>query len=99
MTTMAAFWPIVIISPRSWDGCRSDPCGSGYHHRRRDRLLSDYRKVTSKWRSLTNEWWSAGPLRRRFGVRAPSFRFIGALLLMMGVLVLVSTAFWPPASG
>jgi hypothetical protein len=26
-------------------------------------------------------------------------RFIGALLLMMGVLVLVSTAFWPPASG
>ena len=53
-------------------------------------ILFDYRKFTSAWRSRTIEWWSAGPLRRKFNVKVPSFRFMGALLIFMGVVVFVS---------
>lgn len=58
-------------------------------------ILFDYRGVTSKFSSLTYRWWHAGPLRRKFHVKDPPFRAVGALLAMAGILILVIAIFWP----
>jgi hypothetical protein len=56
-------------------------------------ILLDYRHMTSTFRSWTEAWWNGGPVRRRSNVKVPSFRFMGALVMLMGVIVLLSVIF------
>jgi hypothetical protein len=41
-------------------------------------ILFDYRRISSRFTSPVDKWWKAGPIRRRFNARVPSFRFMGA---------------------
>jgi hypothetical protein len=58
-------------------------------------ILFDYRGLTSKFSALTYKWWHSGPLRRKFNVKDPPFRAVGAMLAMVGILILVIAIFWP----
>jgi hypothetical protein len=51
-------------------------------------LVANYRGITSAWKASTERWWQRGPLRRRFNVKNPSYRTLGALLILVGVILL-----------
>jgi ABC-type phosphate transport system auxiliary subunit len=51
-------------------------------------ILLDYRGLTSAWTSSVERWWRGGPGRRRLNVKVPSFRFMGALLILVGAVLL-----------
>jgi hypothetical protein len=56
-------------------------------------ILFDYRQISSRFTSLIDKWWKAGPIRRRFNAKVPSFRFMGAPLVFMGLVIFVSAMF------
>jgi amino acid transporter len=56
-------------------------------------ILFDYHRIPSRFTSLVDKWWKAGPIRRRFKPRGPSFRFMGAPLVFMGLVIFVSAMF------
>jgi hypothetical protein len=51
-------------------------------------ILLDYRGLTSAWRSSVERWWGGGPVRRRLNPKVRSFRFMGALLIFVGAVIL-----------
>jgi hypothetical protein len=53
-------------------------------------ILLDYRGLTSAWTSSDQRWWGGGPWRRRLNVKVPSYRFMGALLILAGALILAA---------
>jgi hypothetical protein len=52
-------------------------------------ILLDYRGLTSAWTSSDRRWWQEGRWRRRLNVKVRSYRYMGALLILVGVLLLV----------
>jgi hypothetical protein len=56
-------------------------------------ILFDYRQISSRYTALVDKWWTAGPIRRRFNARGSTFRFMGASLVFMGLVIFVSARF------
>ena len=57
-------------------------------------LVFDYRGVATRMKTQTDDWWSAGPIRRRLNRGGSSPRWsLGVPTLIAGVLILIAAIF------